>query len=998
MDGDRLKKAAISGVVALLTCLLIANAVYGLLDPVIAFVASDYHSTLRYNGPLVQPASGEGELRPGDLLLAVDGRSVRSSADLEAVVQDTTDPVTLRIFHLTDTDAIDVVVPRQAVQPLAFGVLPSSLYVKRIPEESGPLQPGDLVIRVAGVAVAELPLPDASRLARWQRWLGSTRYDLEAPAWRNIVRLEAAIDAAGLGALVTYDLLRGGEPVAVTQHTASCGLQDVANAGANAAVPFVLWVLLAPAGVATTRRFGSVVGVPVAVATTALGIEAVRRLFIGQFVFALSAPPVAIVAGDGVLLFAVVLVPWVHDDGGLVWGREQRRLRFVHAGLRALIGLVAVFGLLPRLLLERPTGRAILAATLGTVVLLGWHWSAAAAVEHPDYLAWDRVRIMTFQRGPIPVGILWAFCLGCWGLIDPPVVTLLRMTSLVDGNREAIEAFERHGVPGLLDAVNRHGDAAPYPSAVRRLAAAYGADPDQGQLTAVQAGIVEEIEQAASDGFAVLVWSQGALPLLGFIGTVAGLGQAMAVLGGGMMAAAAGNQRIDPKVLQSGFSDVALAFETTFMGLMGLLIVSTGDTIVKAIFARSLANMEHFLQRVVAQWVPGSVVAELATAREARSAVEHLAFEVFTKGKHPALEAVRDVILAPLVQFEEDRGGLAEALTAIVGRSGRGTTVLAIDFATSGRLGDIASAALILAKAGGDLHVVHTDGAGKPLWEKTIGSAEAGAVGVGDHTSVFAGSGNRHAVVLRGRSEFDFDDEAADATEWTWPVADATHARCAGGRFAIVLCSDGVAADLWSIALGASGSSQRVGALEEGPRWQRIVSSPGGERVFVLGADPAAADRGCRLMAAKLVRNPETPDALSLGTRWGVPLSLTDPIDSVAAVADDQLVFTAGERVFVYDSRVGEHQRCAAREWVPGRIVAESRRRIAVMHTDRRLRIWRLRGSDLIPYPGAEWLATHPMNLFAAVDGGNRLFGVTGGRIVSWRFPESTFDRFVPGT
>ncbi len=91
-------------------------------------------------------------------------------------------------------------------------------------------------------------------------------------------------------------------------------------------------------------------------------------------------------------------------------------------------------------------------------------------------------------------------------------------------------------------------------------------------LRGVRDDILLSAEEKSAARFRPIGWAQISLPLLGFLGTIVGIGEAMAKISQELLRGSA-----NTIVLEDGFNDVALAFETTFLGLAGLLILTAGE-------------------------------------------------------------------------------------------------------------------------------------------------------------------------------------------------------------------------------------------------------------------------------------------------------------------------------------------------------------------------------------------------------------------------------------
>lgn len=275
-----------------------------------------------------------------------------------------------------------------------------------------------------------------------------------------------------------------------------------------------------------------------------------------------------------------------------------------------------------------------------------------------------RIRYMLFERGFFPFVILWT---GVFGLLEVMVVwkhTVEAMSSRDSLNARIWDAFRRNDTEILNSVLNDPVFArGHYAISVSRLAQVFAQEPDSAAMRHAKEVILSGDEDAAVVALQPIYWAEVALPALGFLGTVVGLAQAMSQIGAELLA---GQAR--PEELQKGFQSVALAFETTFLGLIGALIVGGGLHWLKVRIARYLALQGTFLDEVIGLWVATTVTTELMRARQLRDAGWRMFEALILGGEHDIFVDMRRVLL-PGAALPAEGAELARALPDNVTRA-----------------------------------------------------------------------------------------------------------------------------------------------------------------------------------------------------------------------------------------------------------------------------------------------------------------------------------------
>jgi biopolymer transport protein ExbB/TolQ len=314
-----------------------------------------------------------------------------------------------------------------------------------------------------------------------------------------------------------------------------------------------------------------------------------------------------------------------------------------------------------------PAARFMLIAAGAAALVVGLatlHHGIPLGQEPMTLLNGTRMRWMVFERGPIPYVIVWAFLVGVAHVLLAYVRVLLPAGRHAPENEALAHAAERgdgHDLrAALMDPLQSKGRFADH---VRKVVETAASDPDYATLRTLPTAIVETEEASASKEMVTIDWAEMVLPLLGFLGTIVGMAGAIDKIGQQLLL---GNANRD--ILRQGFQEVALAFETTFLGLVGAMVMASGSAALRHALARRIDEQRLFLERVVAIVISGSQVGELTRIKHLREAEQTMLLELVHAGQHEIFQDMRNVLLDPIVQFSQDNG-FSERLQTEVARS-----------------------------------------------------------------------------------------------------------------------------------------------------------------------------------------------------------------------------------------------------------------------------------------------------------------------------------------
>lgn len=336
---------------------------------------------------------------------------------------------------------------------------------------------------------------------------------------------------------------------------------------------------------------------------------------------------------------------------------------------------------------------AAVLATIAVVVFYYWHTQVAAPLPPTDQISGffnvTSLRFKLFASGPIPYAIAWTFVFGVayLGQIWMKKIVPLNFSSNIADGKVVRAAMSGNDID-LVNSLNeqlKSGVYGYYGTRLLKLRKRY-MDKDIAAVIALKNDILEVDEEEFSLSFTSVMWCEAALPLLGFLGTVVGIGGALGGIQNAVLllfnktegAGANLNQQV-VVMFGRGFQDLAVAFDTTFLGLMGLIILGILHNYVKKHLAIQLARAREVFRDVVANWtgdganptvvaiggldnrlyalqdaVHGLEATLLAAEERAiffRENLKEMAERVILEDDH--LRSVRNVLFRPFVEFRQ---------------------------------------------------------------------------------------------------------------------------------------------------------------------------------------------------------------------------------------------------------------------------------------------------------------------------------------------------------
>jgi len=324
--------------------------------------------------------------------------------------------------------------------------------------------------------------------------------------------------------------------------------------------------------------------------------------------------------------------------------------------------------------------RSGIAALLYVSLIWWWHQLTPMPEDISSFYTLGALRFKLFSSGPIPYAILWTVLASLHYIYQIFKFQLVPLINARLQDQAALSAVEKqqHAALKLLMRNRQRGFIT---ERVARLHKRWERDGDLTAVIALKNDLLEQDEEKFALAFTAVRWCEVALPLLGFLGTVVGIGGAMGGVSTGVRTLFQGapmEMALDD--LNEGFRGMAVAFDTTFLGLAGLILVGILHMGLRKGLANNLAKARDALTKAVENWSGGGgqrqVVVSLtgiqerlwtsetrlqrleAAVREGdqratlfRETAQRMVTHVIRND--PQFESIRRVLLRPVVEFQE---------------------------------------------------------------------------------------------------------------------------------------------------------------------------------------------------------------------------------------------------------------------------------------------------------------------------------------------------------
>jgi hypothetical protein len=207
------------------------------------------------------------------------------------------------------------------------------------------------------------------------------------------------------------------------------------------------------------------------------------------------------------------------------------------------------------------------------------------------------VRNIILHKGIIPRAILWSALFGLlylfqiWRRVLQPLQLAAEVEQDIVGSACKFGLGSGQLESKLMEYV-RLGSGGYFFTRFVRLHRLFIINNDRAAVERLRSEILENDDYNHQLSFAAVRWSEWAMPLLGFLGTVVGIGKAIGSLEGGIQWDKGGNVLLNPSLIKISFEGMATAFETTLLGLTGVLIVGLFHAFLRKRLNKALATAE----------------------------------------------------------------------------------------------------------------------------------------------------------------------------------------------------------------------------------------------------------------------------------------------------------------------------------------------------------------------------------------------------------------------
>jgi hypothetical protein len=252
--------------------------------------------------------------------------------------------------------------------------------------------------------------------------------------------------------------------------------------------------------------------------------------------------------------------------------------------------------------------RSVVAATVYTGVLWFFHSRAPLLTEATGWFNIAALRFKLFDSGPIPLAILWTFFAGLHRLwvIYRYQLSPLQQAQITD--RNVLAAVQRRDFAALVAALQAQSAPGYYGQRLEQFTERWARDQDLAAAIALKNDLLEIDEEGAALAFVPITWCEVALPLWGFLGTVVGIGDAVVAVAQAVRILFA-DKVLSERVLgelHRGFQGMGLAYDTTFLGLAGVILVGIGHVALKRGWAAQLAQARAIFSNAISLFTADS--------------------------------------------------------------------------------------------------------------------------------------------------------------------------------------------------------------------------------------------------------------------------------------------------------------------------------------------------------------------------------------------------------
>lgn len=536
-----------------------------------------------------------------------------------------------------------------------------------------------------------------------------------------------------------------------------------------------------------------------------------------------------------------------------------------------------------------------------------------------------------------------------------------------------------------------------------QLVSRYNVDRDLTAVLAVKEDMISSAEDGLSRRFISVNWAEGALPLLGFLGTVMGIGIALGRIREAVMSmlqtrnaetgeAPTGGAQETVSLFTEGFQSLALAFDTTFLGLSGLLVLGLVHVVVKKDLAHSLAHISDSLNEQVTNWTAANQVTVAVSSvgeevAKLRRRVDFLSDQVvtsftkiITEVEDPPFPSIRRALLRPYVEFKQLGADLPPMFQKAVQRALGSAQRFAVEDLQSVQ-GLKTGCAVMLRTPEIKVAMIHDTATCHVDWLNGVGSLKP--------ERIFS-SPSKDTILIQDQSGAVWAVRASGGPEKVSDAAVGVMAtKPSSSPYVALLRRSGVGGEI--IAKQDATGFREMGtmSLEGNYTRKQCASHPISGSLALLGASNTDQD----VKRVELIRMKEpTAGSLEIEYLVGVNFRSATELSQLQMLSADEVIFldTAGT-LYYWNEQYTKPEIMGHQEWKPSReisVYAGGGGWFAQVTGDY-LRMWHIASGTLSPYRGEPQRGDLTKAFFTPTFSGEQLLmSIRNSNLLGgWEFP-----------
>lgn len=638
--------------------------------------------------------------------------------------------------------------------------------------------------------------------------------------------------------------------------------------------------------------------------------------------------------------------------------------------------------------------------------------------------ALDELRRMLFHSGFVPYGILWWGVFGISYLAQIYTRRLFPLMLARELEKDVVEVASRFGLDSqqLMMTLLQHevaGQKAYFSHRFMRLFRMYQSNPDTAAVQRLRDEILENDDHMHHLGFSAVRCSEWAMPLFGFLGTVIGIGQAIGSLKAGMQWDADGQFSVNQSLVKESFAGMALAFETTLLGLVGLLIVGTMHAFVRKRLDEALAKAEPYFTSAIENTGTMPAPVHIKDAGTLESEIRTLRADFQQRDEHvrtiqtmvetvidqdPQFQSIKKIIFKPVFTFESVFEGASTGISEYVQANAKNTTWR---FGASSAATDGSGNAVLVVVQAATAICCFDDKTLLPTGWLALPRKCDRIVACSDTKLVVraADNGELLAVDVAAKKAISINKSLKEG-EWLYA---STGQRTT--QSIVLFTGDPLNRRIEVVSIADPSASQSVPVPSAGDTsWSMAALAPDGSCILIAGTSSGGKKSRTNLLLKIPIVSPE---ASSKGSSRGDDEAGTPTVDVAAATLiqvqkvpnvrqlcwigkDDVLLLDGDGKAWRFDLTRDSPSQLTHEKWTASQNTALSvgHNRWVARHAVDTLTMWKVWPTGALhDYPDVslEVDSWPPLNV-AVSQGGRLLWCSMPQRIAFWRFPEYQSD------